>query len=200
MLTTLKGGIVYDGIYIALMLFGILFLVLSAIFGELGDLVGDIFGGTEADGADSDSDQASWLSSYVISVAFIIIGFSGLLASEVVGNEHIAALMSIAIGLFIAELFRRYLLGFVLRQQYSGTRPEGENVGRTGSLSLPASASQPGEVRFVDASGAYVSRIARVLPGSSDLPAGTSVKIIAVQGGDVTVEKYNTHYGQEREN
>lgn len=172
--------------FLVLLIVGFGMLLVSAIFGELSDLMGggdaDISGG-DGNGADG----PSWVSITLISVALTGLGAVGLLCLGFGLNPTVSALIAVASGIVFAVLVRQFVIMPLMRQQANTSISQTSYVGTVGSVSLDIAAGSVGEVRIVDHNGALVAMPARASEAGVSFKRGESVVVDDVVSGRALV-------------
>jgi membrane-bound ClpP family serine protease len=162
-------------LYFAIALLGALFLLLSAVLGEVLDFFGD---------ADVDGDVHP-LSGKTIAVGMTAFGATGMITSYYDWDAALGALTAGA-----AALFMGAVAWWVIMKLYSDTASTdvsvGGMVGRRANVTVTIPPGSVGEVLLTTADSTR-HMIARSRDGAS-VPAGTSVRIVETLGSVVIVE------------
>lgn len=157
---------------------GIGVLILSLLVGELFDFIG---GHVAVDGP-------SWMASSVLSAAFAAFGISGLVAIGSGAGGGWSLAIGIGVGLLIGYVVVNFIHKPLARQQGNSMLSSTSYVGITAEVTLGIPPGGFGEVSFIDANGARVSRSACLsIPSGADVKRGTSVVIDTVEGHVVSV-------------
>lgn len=166
-------------LYFAIALIGTLFLVLSAVLGE----VFDFFGG------DADGDVHP-LSGKVLATAMTAFGATGMITQFYDWGPLLSAITSAMAALFLGAAAWWGITA--LQSQTASTDTTVASMrGRNGQITLSIPAGSLGEVQISSVTGSrHMS--ARSVDGEP-IPAGTPVRIVDVSGSVLLVEPVNYH-------
>jgi membrane protein implicated in regulation of membrane protease activity len=163
-------------IYFIIALIGVLFLLASALLGEVFDFLGDV---------DADGDVHP-LSGKVIAVALIAFGSAGMLTQYYDFGPALGALTSTIAALFLGAI-AWWMFSALQRQTGSTNISTSSMRGRDAEVIVPIGAGAVGQVQISSSSGTR-KYIARTADGSA-IPAETRVRIIDIAGGVALVER-----------
>jgi hypothetical protein len=193
--------------FLAVALFGALFLFVSFVLGSVGEFfddAGDFIGDTvgfETDGADGGADGGaddgpSPLSLRNLMAFLTAYGASGLITSSYGWSTLASSLFALVPGTvmgFAAFKFMQALYG----QQSSSVVEVGSLVGRTGVIDVAIPPSGPGKVTVSTGSG-QSTFIARG-EGGVAIPSGETVIVRATLGSDLIVSRVPENVGRVAE-
>lgn len=163
-------------LYFGIALLGVLFLVISAVVGEVFDFLGD---------ADADGD-VNPLSGKVIAVAMTAFGATGMITTYYGWGPLSSALTSLLSALFLGAA-AWWLIGLLYKQTASTDVLVSQMAGRIGEVTVGIAAGSVGEVLITGTSGTR-HMIARS-PDGSAIPPGTSVRVVESRGSMLIVER-----------
>lgn len=170
-------------VFLALAAVGFLFLLVSLLFGEIGDHFD----------ADSDHDLGESgpgvFSARVLSVFVTAFGGLGAVATHYRLGTVGASLVGFAGGLFFAGIIYAFAT-FLYRQQASSEVRTRDIVGQPGRVVVSIPAGGVGQVRC-QLGEELVDKIARSEDGTA-IPDGTAVTIVEVLGDTVFVARKDT--------
>jgi membrane-bound ClpP family serine protease len=163
-------------LYFAIALIGTLFLILSAVLGE----VFDFFGDTDVDG------DVHPLSGKVLATAMTAFGATGMITQYYDWGPLLSALTAAVAALFLGAA-AWWGISALQSQTASTDTVVATMRGRTGQVTISIPAGAVGEVQLSSVTGSrHMS--ARAIDGSS-IPAGTSVRIVESAGSVLLVEQ-----------
>jgi membrane-bound ClpP family serine protease len=162
-------------LYFAIALTGTLFLVLSAVLGEVFDFFGD---------ADTDGDVHP-LSGKVLATGMTAFGAVGMITQYYDWGPVLSALTSTLAALFLGAV-AWWLISAVQRQTGSTETTVASMRGRQAQVTISIPAGSIGEVQLSSVSGtSHMS--ARSVDGGT-IPAGASVRVVESSGSILLVE------------
>ncbi len=163
-------------LYLAIALVGTIFLVITALLGEVFDFFGD---------ADADGDVHP-LSGKIIAIGLTAFGATGMITQYYDWGPALSALTSAISALFLAAV-AWWLLNAVNRQTASTDTVVSSLRGRIGEVTVTIPDGSVGEVLISSVSGTR-QMIARSVDGSR-IPAGTTVRVVETHGPVLLVER-----------
>jgi len=166
--------------FLAIAAFGFVFLVASAILGDLFDH-GDFSHDTEGHGA-----GPSILSSRILSVFVTAFGSFGAIGVHLGYGVGTSTAMGFGGGFIFAGIIYAFA-SFLYSQQASSHISTRDLVGNTAQVSVAIPKGGMGQVRCT-LGDTVVEKIARAV-GNDDIPVNTLVKINAIVGEMVLVER-----------
>ena len=162
-------------LYFAIALIGTLFLVLSAVLGE----VFDFFGDTDVDG------DVHPLSGKVLATAMTAFGATGMITQYYDWGPLLSALTAAVAALFLGAA-AWWGISALQSQTASTDTIVSSMRGRNAQVTVTIPAGSLGEVQLSSVTGSrHMS--ARSVDGSS-IPAGTSVRVVETAGSILLVE------------
>ena len=162
-------------LYFAIALIGTLFLVLSAVLGE----VFDFFGDTDVDG------DVHPLSGKVLATAMTAFGATGMITQYYDWGPLLSALTAAVAALFLGAA-AWWGISALQSQTASTDTIVSSMRGRNAQVTVTIPAGSLGEVQLSSVTGSrHMS--ARAVDGSS-IPAGTSVRVVETAGSILLVE------------
>jgi membrane protein implicated in regulation of membrane protease activity len=175
----LEGGSTF-WTFLAIAVFGFVFLTASAVFGDIFDH-GDI-------GHDSDGHGGgpSILSSRVLSVFVTAFGSFGAIGTHLGYGLGLSLVMGFGGGVAFAAVIY-FFAWFLFSQQATSTIRTGELKGRTGNVSVAIPKGGVGQVRCTVGDTA-IEKIARSVDGG-DIAENTLVKVEDIVGETVLVRR-----------
>jgi hypothetical protein len=126
--------------YLATFVIGVLALVGTLVFGELGD-------------TGSGGDGLPFLSLTTLAIALFGVGAGGLVGQLTSGSAPVSVLLALGGGLGAVFLTRGLLLPYILRQQSNSHTGRASFVGQIGTVTITIPAGQWGEVEFTAPDG-----------------------------------------------
>lgn len=165
-------------LYLSIAIVGVLFLVLSAVLGEVFDFFGD---------ADADGDVHP-LSGNVIAVALTAFGTAGMITSLYDWDPFLGALTSLLSALLLGAV-AWWMIGLLHSQTASTDLSMGSMQGRVAEVTVNIPEGSVGEVLIARTSGTH-QMIARSRDGSA-IRSGTSVRVVEARGSMLIVEPLN---------
>jgi membrane-bound ClpP family serine protease len=162
-------------LYFAIALIGTLFLVLSAVLGE----VFDFFGDTDVDG------DVHPLSGKVLATAMTAFGATGMITQYYDWGPLLSAVTAAVAALFLGAA-AWWGISALQSQTASTDTIVSSMRGRNAQVTVTIPAGSLGEVQLSSVTGSrHMS--ARAVDGSS-IPAGTSVRVVETAGSVLLVE------------
>ena len=163
-------------LYFAIALIGTLFLILSAVLGEVFDFFGD---------ADVDGDVHP-LSGKVLATGMTAFGATGMITQYYDWGPLLSAATSALAALFLGAA-AWWLISTLQSQTASTDTIVSSMRGHSAQVTIAISPGQIGEVQLSSATGSrHMS--ARAIDGGS-IPAGTSVRVVETSGSVLLVEQ-----------
>ena len=162
-------------VFFIIALIGTLFLVITAVLGEVFDFLGDM---------DADGDVHPF-SGKTIAIALTTFGAAGMIASYYELDMGFRVLISLFAALFLGAL-AWWMLSALQSQAGSTDVSVGSLQGRLGEVTVNIPAGSVGEVLVTAVSGTR-QMIARAVDGGA-IPAGTTVRIVEARGTMLLVQ------------
>lgn len=163
-------------LYFAIALIGTLFLVLSAVLGEVFDFFGD---------ADTDGDVHP-LSGKVLATAMTAFGATGMITQYYDWGPLLSAVTAALAALFLGAA-AWWMISALQSQTASTDTTVSSMRGRNGQVTVTIPPGAIGEVQLSSVTGSrHMS--ARAIDGSG-IPAGASVRIVESTGSVLLVEQ-----------
>lgn len=167
-----------SGIYLAILIAGVVLLAVSFLFGEIGDLF---------DGGVDSGDGPGILSVSIIGAALSFLGGTGLLVTRLGWDVIPSLLLALLIGIAGAFSVRQFFLKPLMKQQGNSHIGRDSYVGINAIVTLEIMPKGWGEVRFIDANGASV--FSKAISGSSRaLTVNQQVTITQIAADQVVVD------------
>lgn len=165
-------------LYFAIALIGTVFLLLSAVLGEIFDFFGD---------ADADGDVHP-LSGKVLATGMTAFGAVGMITQYYGWGPLLSAATSTLAAAFLGAV-AWWLISAVQRQTGSTDTTVASMRGRSAQVTISIPAGEIGEVQLSSVSGTrHMS--ARAADGGT-IPAGASVRVVESSGSILLVEQMN---------
>jgi membrane-bound ClpP family serine protease len=176
-------------IFIAIAIASFLLVAASFLFGgDDGDHHGDL--GHDDHGLDhglADSEPAiSFFSPRVIGTLTMGFGAAGAIARYYGANNLVASLWGVGTGVALATVMYQ-MMKLIYKQQASSLVETETAIGKQGWVATAIDANALGEVSMT-VGGQYQTYLAKSSTGSA-IPKGSTVKVVAVVGSQLVVEK-----------
>ncbi len=136
--------ITLDGVFLVMIAFGILVLLLTTIFGDIGD------------GLDGDGDGPSFASVTFLSTAILFVGLVGHVSIWLGFKGWLALIFAVVLGFILAYAVKIFVFKPLMNQQFSTTHSDQSYIGSVARVTIPITPGNTGEVSFTNQNGSLV--------------------------------------------